>query len=402
VEEKPEPSPAEASVPAVKARTKEDSTPPVSKPVTVEPSAPLAPERVAEPPVAEKPPVTPPFSAPPVDDLPVAKATVGTGDELISRPTVAPPSTTKMQAPFVEERPPESRPFQEKPAPRAAEIKPQIEREIRATPEHEAPAAEVKVKSEIHARVVQEPPAPPQIEPIQEPMPEAKAKIGGEFKIVPPPEIIAPPKAVSEPVAPPVAPSELMPPSGDQIVSRLALLLENRTVTKPKLIVIGREGIHVSPVVRHLLGAESTLRRLESATFQYLEIGERKLADGRLFEVIGISMEQQFTRLLDAAGAEVVGYIVMVEAYRREELEYLSYLLNILRSIYRQPLGIAVIKSPEHKNMATETLRDLLNIAPTDFIRECTPTNKASVVEFLHGFTNEIHLLRGDSEVHSR
>ncbi|MDZ7361059.1 MAG: response regulator [candidate division KSB1 bacterium] len=200
--------------------------------------------------------------------------------------------------------------------------------------------------------------------------------------------------APSEPSTPvgatPLPPSQ---PPADAITACLAKLLAGRPAQKPKLIVIGREGQHISPMVRHLLGAESSLRRLQSTVFQYLEIGERKV-ESRPFEIVGISMEQQFTRLLDTAGPELMGYIVLVEAHRKEGVEYLSYLLNMLKNVYRRPLGLAVIKSPEQRNMSIETLRDLLNIGSEDFLQECAPLDKTSVTEFLKGFTNEGNLLR--------
>jgi hypothetical protein len=242
-------------------------------------------------------------------------------------------------------------------------------------------------------------PIEPIIEPAVEPLPEPTAKIGGVQESVPPPplpEIIAP--AQEPELIAPIPPVPIVPPlepklySIDPIASRLALLLKIRPTSRPKLIIIGREGIHVSPMVRHLLGPESTLRRLESATFQYLEIGERKLLDGHPFEVIGISMEQQFTRLLNASGPDLIGYFLLVEAYRKDELDYLGYLINMLRTVYRRPLGIAVIKSSEQKNMSVDTLRDLLNVTPAEFLHECMPADKASVIEFLTGFTSDANL----------
>jgi CheY-like chemotaxis protein len=257
-----------------------------------------------------------------------------------------------------------------------------------------APHAEPEIAPEARTKIE------PVAEPAVEPLPKAKTAIGIEIESAPPrpaPKVIEAKKFSREQVPPPAATAtapDARPYPADAISSRLALLLKNRAVQRPKLIVIGREGIQVSPMVRHLLGAESTLRRLQSNTFQYLEIGERKLSGSHPFEVIGISMEQQFTRLLDAAGEEVVGYIVIIEAYRKENLEYLSYLLNVLKTVYRQPLGIAVIKSPDHKNMATDTLRDLLNVEPADFVQECTPADESSVIEFLNGFTSDSNLQR--------
>lgn len=235
---------------------------------------------------------------------------------------------------------------------------------------------------------------PSSVPPIVEPV-EMRSEL-----IVPAPPVSIMPETVtpvsiaatptpSETVAPIVAP----PPPADAITACLSLLLKSRPAAKPKLVIIGREGLHVSPMVRSLLGAESSLRRLQSTMFQYFEIGERKV-ESQPFEIIGISMEQQFTRLLDTAGTDLIGYVVMIEAYRKERLEYLSYLLNMLKNVYRRPLGIAIIKSAEQKNMSADTLRDLLNIAAADFLQECTPADKLSVTEFLKGFTSATNLER--------
>jgi len=243
-----------------------------------------------------------------------------------------------------------------------------------------------------------EPVAPPAPEPptsappIVTPQAFVSAPVPSE-PIAPTPPKVEPQFIALAPVAPPTPAPVAKPVSGEVITACLKQLLNSRPVSRPKLVIIGREGAQVSPMVRHLLGAESSLRKMESAVFQYLEIGERKL-ETQPFEIIGISMEKQFSRLLDAAGADLIGCIVVVEAHRKEGLEYLSYLLNMLKTVYRRPLGIAVIKSAEQKNMATETLRDLLNLAPADFVQECPTTDRAAVTEFLKGFTSEGNLQR--------
>jgi hypothetical protein len=245
------------------------------------------------------------------------------------------------------------------------------------------------------------PPEPPKSEPlVATPQAFVQTPVPSEpIAPAPPkvePQFVAP--APVESVAPPTLAPAAKPVSGEAITACLKQLITSRPAARPKLVIIGREGVQVSPMVRHLLGSESSLRKMESAVFQYLEIGERKV-EAQPFEIIGISMEKQFSRLLDAAGADLIGCIVAVEAHRKEGLEYLSYLLNMLKTVYRRPLGIAVIKSAEQKNMATETLRDLLNLAPADFVQECTPADRASVVEFLKGFTSEGNLQRWAPEV---
>ncbi len=242
------------------------------------------------------------------------------------------------------------------------------------------------------------PAAPAVIEPI---IPE-QTQIESLKPSTPPPVAsstkapLPPMLTLAEPVAPPIASPAVLQPA-EAITACLAQLLKNRPAAKPKLVIIGRDGQHVSPMLRNMLGAESSLRRMQSAVFQYLEIGERKI-ESQPFEIIGISMEQQFTRLLDTAGPDLLGYIVMIEAHRKERIEYLSYLINMLNNVYRRPLGIGVIKSADQKNMSSDTLRDLLNIGATDFLRECAPTDKLSVMEFLQGFTSEANLQRWSAE----
>jgi hypothetical protein len=284
--------------------------------------------------------------------------------------------------------------------PGATPMQPEVKREAFAEPAREvvpvsapvfAPTPEAKGEppafAEPQAMVTTVVPAEPPQAFVPTPAPSAP---------IAPPPVVAPPISAPAPIEPPAMPTMAAvptPASSEVITACLAQLIENRPAARPKLVIIGREGAQVSPMLRHLLGSESSLRKMESAVFKYLEIGERKVQT-QLFEIIGISMEKQFSRLLDAAGADLIGCIVVVEAHRKEGLEYLSYLLNMLKTVYRRPLGIAVIKSAEQKNMATETLRDLLNLAPADFVQECPTTDRAAVVEFLKGFTSEGNLQR--------
>lgn len=179
----------------------------------------------------------------------------------------------------------------------------------------------------------------------------------------------------------------------DSITAALRKLAQRRNLQRPKLLVIGRESRDISAFVQNTLGADSSLRKRESATFQHFEIGERKLM-GQPCEVIGISMEQPFTKLLAATARELSAYVMLVEAHRRQELTYLSYLLSALRTSYRLPFGLAMIRSKEHKNLSKETIRDLLNLAETDYLHECNPGDVNDVAAFLFGLASEECLAR--------
>ncbi|MCG3121098.1 MAG: Regulator of RpoS [bacterium] len=303
-------------------------------------------------------------------------------NELVTTPPtmITPPPASEISAPVQKPSAPIT-PAPELPPPSALPVFEPVE--MRSEPVTPVPPVQKSV-----------PPVPMPGAPVAPPMPVVPQSI----EPVPTPVAPMAPQVVTPLPVTPISSETVAPLQPvDSITACLSQLLKSRPAAKPKLVIIGREGLLVSPMVRSLLGAESSLRRLQSAVFQYFEIGERKV-ESQPFEIIGISMEQQFTRLLDTAGEDLIGYVVIIEAHRKERLEYLSYLLNMLKNVYRRPLGIAIIKSADQKNMSADTLRDLLNIVPADFLQECTPTDKLSVLEFLKGFTSEANLQRWSAQ----
>jgi hypothetical protein len=265
-----------------------------------------------------------------------------------------------------------------------------------AVPPSETPAVSVEAKGAVFAQNLYDIPR----EIIPEYVDVAKME-----KQVPPPSPIAPTPVREAPAATPVAgltPGSETPAPVDrpaatnwsaEISNHLRRLASARQIERPKLVVIGRDGFHISAMVKNLLGPESSLRKVASATFQHLELGERKVGQAQPFDLIGISIEQQFTKLLATVAKDLAAYIMLVEAHRQQELSYLGYLLNTLRSQYRVPAAVAVVRSRDHKNLSHETVRDLLN-AETEFLEECNPMDAGSVAVFLQGLTNDATLAR--------
>lgn len=252
----------------------------------------------------------------------------------------------------------------------------------------------------------------------EEPVAAEPSATTEEFEITPiytlakeEPAIVTPPKvAHAEPLVEEVLPEFASPqseapatsvslapaPAGgvaDDVTAALLALAQHRKLARPRMIVIGRESKDISAFVKNTLGADASLRKRESATFQHFEIGERKLM-GQPCEVIGISMEQQFTKLLAGAAKELSAYIMLVEAHRRQELSYLAYLLSVLKANYRLPFGLALVKSKDEKNLSKETIRDLLNLAETDYLHECHPDDLTEVAAFLSGLAHPENLAR--------
>ncbi|NUO80463.1 hypothetical protein HUU05_10335, partial [candidate division KSB1 bacterium] len=79
-------------------------------------------------------------------------------------------------------------------------------------------------------------------------------------------------------------------------------------------------------------------------------------------------------------------------AHRQQEFTYLSYLLSTLKTSYRLPFGVAMMRSKDQKNLSKETIRDLLNLAEVDYLQECNPLDVAEVAGFLSGLASDENL----------
>ncbi|MDZ7269747.1 MAG: response regulator [candidate division KSB1 bacterium] len=209
------------------------------------------------------------------------------------------------------------------------------------------------------------------------------------------PVTAATPSTVTSP-APSSAPA---PAAGEEasvhrITQALMRLCAARGIAKPRLVVIGHASGSLSAMVGHLLGPQASVRKIENPTFRHLEIGERILENGAPLEVIGVSMEQQFTQLLQAVARDLVGYILLLQANRRDDLSYFGYLLKVLKSGYRLPFGIAVLRENGQQSPATATVRDLVNAEPSDYLLDCNPSDAATVAAFLEGLASDANLTR--------
>jgi len=309
-------------------------------------------------------------------------------DEIMSRPVEEPaflrdefqPDSASPEE--VIESQAQAQPTEEFVLPPAAEGEPARDRHVPPAVIASPPVARVAAEPTVKPQPAPEAPPQPQAAPAPKPKaappaPAAKPRIATPQAAPPEPEVVAGDEA-----------------SARRIALALARLCSSRGLAKPKLVVIGRERNHLSAMVRHLLGPQARVRKVENATFQHLEIGERTLGSGEPLEVIGVSMEQQFTQLLQAMAHDLVGYILLLEANRRDELSYCGYLLNVLKAGYRLPFGIAVIRENDKKSPATATVRDLVNAEPADFLLDCIPSDAATVAAFMEGLASDANLTR--------
>ncbi len=164
-----------------------------------------------------------------------------------------------------------------------------------------------------------------------------------------------------------------------------------------KLVVLGRnpEGLHSFITA---LSRPDSVTRLKTAAESYLGIGERQLASGEVVKVLGVSSDQQFTRLIDTLGAGFAGYVLLIEATTRENLDYFQYLYKALKTAYDRPFAVAVLKAADKKNLAPETIRDMIQAEEEDLIVYVDLDDPGSLGQFIHAFGRQEYLQRWQAD----
>ncbi|MDQ7065603.1 MAG: response regulator [candidate division KSB1 bacterium] len=181
-----------------------------------------------------------------------------------------------------------------------------------------------------------------------------------------------------------------------EMSKRLERLLEKlaKTALAPpaKFVLIGAKIEYIEKFSNFVL-ENAPIQKFQSKVFEYLGVGEREVGDQNLV-VVGVSMEQQFTQLLDSLADGFAGYALLIEANSRANLDYVSYLYNALKKKYKKPFAIALVESKGVRNFSVETVRDLIGADKLDLIQSVDLDDSTSMLQFLQAMLADQNLRR--------
>ena len=188
---------------------------------------------------------------------------------------------------------------------------------------------------------------------------------------------------------------------GDEVSEKLSTLLDKLAIVAlappAKMVLIGARSDFIEKYSEFLLEG-APMKKLESRTFEYLGFGDRQTAKQQSVAVIGVSMEQQFTHLLDSLADGFASYILLIDASDHDGLAYINYLHTALKEKYKRPFGLAVVPAPDSRNFAIETVRDLIGAAEGDFIATLDLSDERSMLQFLEDMLDDKNLYRWQDE----
>lgn len=144
-------------------------------------------------------------------------------------------------------------------------------------------------------------------------------------------------------------------------------------------VIIGSTQTDANNLVNKICNIEQS----QAQNSNQISIGTLKLDGGSPFKLLAISMEQQFTKLLNGIQSNLTGFLLLFQAGDKKQIEYLNYFYSALNKKYKLPVGIALLKSQGKKSLAPATIRDLINGDESDFIANLNQGQINDVSTFL-------------------
>ncbi len=167
-------------------------------------------------------------------------------------------------------------------------------------------------------------------------------------------------------------------------------------VAKPaRLALIGMNKNDIQKFAGAILD-EAPLKEVDSKVFSFLAMGDKSLKNGEKLSVIGVSMEQQFTKLLDNMAANLAGYVLLIDASAKDKLPYLRYLMSSLKEKYDKPCSVALIRAKGKRNFSPETFIDMLSLEASEHVEYLDLSKRRNIAGFL-----ETMLHKSRSQPHS-
>ncbi|MFQ5632860.1 MAG: hypothetical protein ACE5I1_29170, partial [bacterium] len=168
----------------------------------------------------------------------------------------------------------------------------------------------------------------------------------------------------------------------------LADYFENKQIENPKFVLIGTERKFIEPFAANLLDG-NTLNESKSQVFEYFAAREQRLNPSITFTLIGVTMEKQFTHLLDKISSDLAGCVLLIDASDKSKLNYISYLHTTLKEKYDCDYGIAIYDGANNRNLALDTVKDLIGAKEEDLVMKLEKNNERDHLHFLREMLNE-------------
>jgi signal recognition particle receptor subunit beta len=158
-------------------------------------------------------------------------------------------------------------------------------------------------------------------------------------------------------------------------VAQLRRNLNAENLMNGKLIILGTNTCGKTDFIRNLnQGSISGIRTNQDLDFTKLELEK----DFNL-QIFGIAIDKKLTENIEKLSEGLVGYVILIDAEKPEELEFTNYIVNHLMSLFPAPWTAAITNLDKNNKKEEKKLQQKIRLPDARDIGICDVTNKEDV-----------------------
>jgi len=168
----------------------------------------------------------------------------------------------------------------------------------------------------------------------------------------------------------------------DSILASLQSICQAADTQPGALVIMSNNFLDLEKLMQILLMGEK-IQKTEDGTFAFLAYGQKVLSANMTIKIIGVSMDQQFTRLFDTLRYNLCGVIALSASSAKANHGYIGYLKAAIQENYNRPIGLALTRPRKGRNLSPSTVKDLISAAPDDLVEAIDLNDMNSIQSYL-------------------
>jgi signal recognition particle receptor subunit beta len=158
-------------------------------------------------------------------------------------------------------------------------------------------------------------------------------------------------------------------------VKQLRKNLNAEKINSGKLLILGTNTCGKTDFIRQFnQGSLSGVR-----TNQDLDFTKIELVKDFYLQVFGIAIDKRLTEIIEKLSEGLLGYVFLIDAGKKEELEYTNYIINHLSSAYSVPWTIAITNIDKADSTSLKKIRSSITLPDKRKIDTCDVSDKEDV-----------------------
>jgi signal recognition particle receptor subunit beta len=169
---------------------------------------------------------------------------------------------------------------------------------------------------------------------------------------------------------------KLLSPEDSEVLQKK---LRAESLTAGKLIILGTNTCRKTDFIRQM--SQGSISNMRSN--QDLDYAKVELTSNFTLQVFGIPLDRKLAGVVSKLSGGLIGYIILIDAQRPDELEYTNYIINNLITTHNAAISLAITNISTNNKKAINEVKKIIIPSDGREILVCDVANKDDIRKVL-------------------